>query len=37
MGRPSLIELSLVIGGGTLTAASIGGHAVIVTEGTIAA
>jgi predicted PhzF superfamily epimerase YddE/YHI9 len=37
MGHPSLIELNLVIGGGTLAKASIGGHAVIVTEGTLTA
>jgi trans-2,3-dihydro-3-hydroxyanthranilate isomerase len=37
MGRPSLIELGLKIDGGRLTAATIGGNAVIVTEGTIAA
>jgi trans-2,3-dihydro-3-hydroxyanthranilate isomerase len=37
MGRPSLIELGLKIDGGRLTAATIGGSAVIVTEGTIAA
>ena len=35
MGRPSLIELTLTIGGGKLTGASIGGGAVIVMEGTI--
>lgn len=37
MGRPSLIELSLSIRGGRLTSASIGGGAVVVTEGTITA
>ena len=35
MGRPSLIELTLTIAGGTLTAASIAGDAVVVMEGTI--
>ena len=37
MGRPSLIELTLRIAGGRLTGASIGGGAVMVTEGTIEA
>jgi trans-2,3-dihydro-3-hydroxyanthranilate isomerase len=37
MGRPSLMELTLRIAGGKLTGASIGGSAVIVTEGTIEA
>jgi len=37
MGRPSLIELQLMIAGGALTSATIGGHAVVVTEGTIEA
>ena len=37
MGRPSLIELGLTIGGGRLASATVGGSAVIVTEGTIAA
>ena len=37
MGRPSLIELTLTIRGGTLTAASIGGSAIVVTEGRIEA
>ena len=37
MGRPSLIELTLTIGGGKLTGASIGGGAVVVMEGTIEA
>lgn len=37
MGRASLIELGVKIGGGRLTAATIGGSAVIVTEGTITA
>jgi trans-2,3-dihydro-3-hydroxyanthranilate isomerase len=35
MGRPSLIELSLTVEGGTLTSARIGGHAVRVAEGEI--
>lgn len=37
MGRPSLMELTLKISGGKLTGASIGGGAVVVTEGTIEA
>jgi trans-2,3-dihydro-3-hydroxyanthranilate isomerase len=37
MGRPSLMELTLKISGGRLTGASIGGGAVVVTEGTIEA
>ena len=37
MGRPSLIELAIVVEGGKLTAASIGGDAIIVTTGTIEA
>jgi trans-2,3-dihydro-3-hydroxyanthranilate isomerase len=37
MGRPSLIELTVKIGGGKLTGASIGGSAVVVMEGTIEA
>jgi trans-2,3-dihydro-3-hydroxyanthranilate isomerase len=37
MGRPSLIELTLRIGNGALTGASIGGGAVVVLEGTIEA
>ena len=37
MGRPSLMELTLKISGGKLTGASIGGSAVIITEGTIEA
>ena len=37
MGRPSLMELTLKIAGGKLTGASIGGSAVIVSEGTIEA
>ena len=35
MGRPSLIELSLQVEGGKLSAVRIGGHAVRVAEGTI--
>jgi len=37
MGRPSLMELTLKIGGGKLTSASIGGSAVVVMEGTLEA
>jgi len=37
MGRPSLMELTLRIAGGKLAAASIGGSAVVITEGTIEA
>ena len=37
MGRPSLMELTLKISSGKLSGASIGGSAVIVTEGTIEA
>ncbi len=37
MGRPSLIRLEMAIAGGKLVSASIGGDAVIVTEGTIEA
>jgi trans-2,3-dihydro-3-hydroxyanthranilate isomerase len=37
MGRPSIIELTIKIGGGKLTGASIGGGAVVVSEGTIEA
>jgi trans-2,3-dihydro-3-hydroxyanthranilate isomerase len=37
MGRPSLIELQLTMRSGTLAAASIGGPAIVVTEGTIEA
>jgi trans-2,3-dihydro-3-hydroxyanthranilate isomerase len=37
MGRPSLIQLTLVLAGGQLVSASVGGNAVIVTEGTIEA
>lgn len=35
MGRPSRIRLSLDIERGTLTDARIGGHAVVVAEGTL--
>ena len=35
MGRPSLIDLILTIEHMRFTAASIGGHAVIVSEGTL--
>jgi trans-2,3-dihydro-3-hydroxyanthranilate isomerase len=35
MGRPSVIHLEMQMGGGTLTAASIAGDAVVVTEGTL--
>ena len=37
MGRPSIIDLTLKIAGGTLTGASIGGGAIVVSEGTIEA
>jgi trans-2,3-dihydro-3-hydroxyanthranilate isomerase len=37
MGRPSLMELTLRIGAGELTGASIGGGAIVVSEGTIEA
>ena len=37
MGRPSLIDLSLTIANGVLTGASIGGDAIVVTEGVIEA
>ncbi len=37
MGRPSLIDLSFTLHGGALSAASIGGDAVVVTEGAIEA
>jgi trans-2,3-dihydro-3-hydroxyanthranilate isomerase len=37
MGRPSLMALGLTLRGGKLTAATVGGHAVIVTEGAIEA
>ena len=35
MGRPSLIYLSLVIGGGKLDTVRIGGHSVRVADGQI--
>ena len=35
MGRPSLIELGITVRGGALASASVGGPAVIVTEGEI--
>ena len=37
MGRPSLIGLAVTIAAGKLASASVGGNAVIVTEGTIEA
>jgi trans-2,3-dihydro-3-hydroxyanthranilate isomerase len=37
MGRPSQIDLGLTIAGGKLVSATIGGGAVVVTEGTIEA
>ena len=37
MGRPSLIELTLTMRGGTLRLATVGGPAVVVAEGTIEA
>ena len=37
MGRPSLIRLRLLIAAGQLVSASVGGDAVIVTQGTIEA
>ena len=37
MGRPSLMELTFTMRGGALAAASIGGGAVVVSEGTIEA
>jgi trans-2,3-dihydro-3-hydroxyanthranilate isomerase len=37
MGRPSLVELSVTMRGGALSSASVGGPAIIVTEGTIEA
>jgi trans-2,3-dihydro-3-hydroxyanthranilate isomerase len=37
MGRPSLIRLGMTLQGGALTAGSIGGSAVMVSEGTIEA
>jgi trans-2,3-dihydro-3-hydroxyanthranilate isomerase len=36
MGRPSRIRLELDLEGGTVTACRVGGHAVIVAEGTLA-
>jgi trans-2,3-dihydro-3-hydroxyanthranilate isomerase len=35
MGRPSLIELGVIMRGGVLASATVGGPAIIVTEGTI--
>jgi trans-2,3-dihydro-3-hydroxyanthranilate isomerase len=37
MGRPSLIRVAAVVSAGRLRSASIGGDAVLVTEGTIEA
>ena len=37
MGRPSVIDLALTLRGGKLAAATVGGGAVVVTEGTIEA
>lgn len=37
MGRPSLIGLDMTLADGKLTSATIGGSAVIVSEGTIEA
>ena len=37
MGRPSVIELALMLRGGKLAAATVGGGAVVVTEGAIEA
>ena len=37
MGRPSLMNLTLTVAGGVLTAALIGGDAIVVTEGVIEA
>ena len=37
MGRPSLLELTIVLSGGTLTHASIAGSAVVVSEGALEA
>ncbi len=37
MGRPSLIRLAMVVAAGRLASGSIGGDAVIVTEGTLEA
>ena len=36
MGRPSRITLGMSVRDGALTAATIGGHAVRVSEGTLA-
>jgi trans-2,3-dihydro-3-hydroxyanthranilate isomerase len=36
MGRPSAIQLTLIVEGGTLGAVRIGGNAVRMVEGTIA-
>ncbi|MBL3363859.1 phenazine biosynthesis protein PhzF, partial [Klebsiella pneumoniae] len=35
MGRPSLIDLQVVIAEGALRSAEIGGHAVVVSEGVL--
>jgi len=35
MGRPSLVRLGLQVEGGALTAVTIGGGAVIVSEGVL--
>jgi trans-2,3-dihydro-3-hydroxyanthranilate isomerase len=35
MGRPSLIKLSVAMRGGALASASVGGPAVVITEGMI--
>jgi trans-2,3-dihydro-3-hydroxyanthranilate isomerase len=37
MGRPSLISLSMTVGGGKLAAGAIAGEAVVVSEGAIEA
>jgi trans-2,3-dihydro-3-hydroxyanthranilate isomerase len=37
MGRPSLMQLTLVLAAGQLVSASVGGDAIIATQGTIAA
>jgi trans-2,3-dihydro-3-hydroxyanthranilate isomerase len=37
MGRPSLVEIGLVMRDGKLQSATVGGDAVVVTEGTIEA
>jgi trans-2,3-dihydro-3-hydroxyanthranilate isomerase len=37
MGRPSLIHLALIVRGGALAGATVGGDAVLVSEGTIEA